>query len=271
MVAKRSGRTATRWGKVKVASLLTTAAVLTVVVGLTLWIAPPARAFGTLSAPYTLGCNSGSSSGPVTPVKVGTWSDSGATVSASNGKVSDGSLTSPPTSGLNAFTGTYSTSEVKGGGVIWIGPGTTGCSKPTANTYGETASWTWEVTVYPDISASCTSGGTATASYSLDLYANVHYLGSPYYAIYPDMITQPAAAYQVACSGGGSSSYSPASPVTATYTLTSPPFEEMSGVSYDFQTSVLGDAYATQSGAGFADATVSFTATLTSLSCSGCP
>lgn len=260
-----------RRGRVKVASLVTVAAALAVIVGLTFWVAPPARAFAALSAPYTLGCNSGGSSGPVTPVKVGTWSDSGATVSASSGKISDGSLTSPPTSGLNSFTGTYSTSEVKGGGVIWIGPGTTGCSKPTANTYGETASWTWEVTVYPDISASCTNGGTATASYSLNLYANVHYGVPPYYAIYPDMITQPAAAYQVTCSGAGSSSYSPASAVTGTYTLTSPPYEEISGVSYDFQTSVLGDAYTTQSGAGFADATVSFTATLTSLSCSGCP
>lgn len=254
-----------QWRRVKAASLASATAVVAVAIGLTVWIAPPARAMSSLAAPYTAGCQ-GQSSRANTPVKVGVGSDSGASVSLTTGVVKDGTLSQYPTSGVNSFTGgTTTTSEYEGGGIFWVG-----CSSPTSNTYGETASWTWEVTVYPWLSLSCASGETAFASYSVTLFADVHTGASPYYAIYPNFVTQPAASYQLYCSGSGSPTYAPSSPITATYTLTTPPFQELSVNSYDFQSSVYADAYSTESGNGFAESTVAFTATLTSVTCSGC-
>jgi hypothetical protein len=191
----------------------------------------------------------------------------------STGVVNDGSLTSPPTSGVTAFTGAYSTSESEAGGYMYIGPSSTStCSNPTTSTSGLLVTYTWSVTLYPQLSLTCASGETAYASFELVGVGDVHMVsGAPYWALYPNHAIQPGYENAISCSGSGSPTYSPASSVPVTVKVSTGSFTEQAGDSYEYYTAIFVDSYATESGGGFASAAVSFSATLTSVACNACP
>jgi hypothetical protein len=227
-----------------------------------LMVLPGVLAFPALNAPFALGC-----AGPRvgTQVVVNSGTTTGGVFSYSN--------TSGQSNGALSAASAAGGSHIRAGAYYFVGPAPTGCSSFSgAPRVGLTATWNWSLIVTPLLMVNCSNNASfAETNYTAFTLGNIQNTTARTYLWSPDLKSLPVPfSHALSCSGTGSSVYSPGPLGPKLVSITSPVFT-LPGGTFDFYASVWGDAAAGSFGAASSYAAVQVNATLTQVSCPGCP
>jgi hypothetical protein len=231
---------------------------LSVVALLTL---PGALAFAPLGPPYTAGCQ-GVATGTKIVLNTGTTGGGVYSYSNGNGRVVGSQWARSPVNGSHIQAGSY----------YFVGPGTSGCTRPTTTLTGLKAWWNWTVKVTPILMVNCSNNVSgASANYSIFTLGNIHSSASPFYVWSPHLKSVPLPfSHSISCSRTGRTVYSPGTLGPTNVSIQSPTFSLTAG-SYDFYSSIYGDSATSYRGSASAYSALNISATLSQVSCPGCP